>query len=150
MGIEHDMSLKESVPITLLGKDYELQFDPLDVDACETEMMIGYVHFFRTEGNTPVYLSLRLCRSFLHHGLRTIDKRGNSEYVFPQTQSGAAEAAFMIKQAMQQDSRTLITIWEKSRDAYSTGWFAPAGTEKKEKDPGEAESKNLPGTGSST
>lgn len=137
-----------SIPINLAGTDYELQFEAPDVEACENEMMIGYIFFFRTEGRVPVYLSLRLCKSLIHHGLRTADTRGDLHYVLPQTPTGALQAADLIKKAMQQDRNALLKIWEKAYEAFELDWFPKPteGTPSPEKK--EPASKNSHGTGS--
>lgn len=141
-GVTIRMAPDRSVPITLAGEDYQLRFEQDDVEACETELAIGYIFFFRVEGNIPVYLSLRLCKSLLHHGLKTQNKRGDLEYVFPQTAAGARLAGDLIQRHMQAGA-PLLGIWKTCRDAFELHWFGqPKDGETAE--PAGADTKNLP------
>ena len=111
-----------SVPITF-DKDYELRFDPEDVEACEAEIKMGYVFFFRVENQTPLFLGLTLCKSLIHHGLKVKDSKGDLLYAIPQGPQGAKQAAQLIQQYTQRGD-PLIDIWMKCREAFELGWFA--------------------------
>jgi hypothetical protein len=137
----------DSVPITLNGKDYHLRFEQEDVMACESELRMGYIHFFRVEDNKAVTLSLMLCRTLIHHGLKNKDKKGELEYTFSQNEIGAKEAGELIQEHIRAGG-SLMDIWGGCYDAFVQGWFPKPkpGDEKKEKSE-PSDSKNSPGTG---
>lgn len=140
--------MDRSISITLAGKDYEFQFLPEDVEACETDLQMGYLHFFRVEDKIPIYLSLKFCRSIVHHGLKVKDAKGDLEYAFPQSPIGSKQAADLIKSAMQQDGKSMITVWVKAHDAYLLDWFEKPKEGDKPGPVQENPSKNSHGTGS--
>lgn len=112
-----------SVPITLGRKVYELRFEQDDMIACEDELKMGYIFFFPVEKINDKFiattLSLKLCRTLVHHGLKRKDATGDKFlYVFPQTPNGATQAGDLIQQFIQDDGQ-LIEIWEKCREAFS-------------------------------
>nr|WP_321349807.1 hypothetical protein [uncultured Methanoregula sp.] len=132
-----------SVPITL-GKDYDLRFEQEDMIACEEDLKMGYIFFFPTERINGQFiattLSLKLCRTLIHHGLKIKDSTGDKfQYVFPQTPEGAKQAGDLIQNYLQNDGR-LIEIWEKSHEAFSD-WRGKPKEGKKAVDP-EPTSKN--------
>jgi hypothetical protein len=137
----------DSVPITLNGKDYQLRFEQEDVMVCEAELRMGYIHFFRVEDNKAITLSLMLCRTLIHHGLKTKDKKGDLEYAFPQNEIGAKEAGELIQEHVRSGG-ALMDVWVGCYDSFVQGWFPKPkpGTEKKEKSK-PSDSKNSPGTG---
>lgn len=129
----------ETTSITLSGMEYHLRFEQDDVIACENELRMGYTNFFRVEDHRPISLSLILCRTLIHHGLKTKTKRGELEYVFVQTSAGASGAGSLIQEHLLTGG-SLIEIWEKCFDAFVQGWFGKPKTDKTKKD--EEPSKN--------
>jgi hypothetical protein len=123
----------ETTLITFSGMEYHLRFEQDDVIACENELRMGYTNFFRVEDHRPITLSLILCRTLIHHGLRTQTKRGELEYVFVQTPVGASEAGLLIQEHLLTGG-SLIEIWETCFDAFVQGWFGKPKTEKSDED----------------
>ena len=113
-----------SVKLTL-DREYELRFEQDDVIACEDEMKIGYIFFFRTEKMggyfIPVALSFKLLRSLIHRGLKLRDNRGDFVYALPQSSDGAKIAGNLIQKFKQRGGQD-IEIWEKCKLAFSD-WF---------------------------
>lgn len=138
--------MTNSVPISLNGKDYNLRFEQDDVIACESELKMGYIFFFKVTDSLPITLSFLLCRTLLHHGLKIQNKKGELEYTFLQTPSGAIEAGDAVQEYMQ-GGGSLLEVWLKCRDAFELGWFAKPkpGDELRAEDPDPT--KNSHGTG---
>jgi hypothetical protein len=137
-----------SVKVTL-DKEYELRFEQDDVIACEDEMKMGYVFFFRVERLNgilvPTVLSLRLLRTLVHHGLKLRDNRGDFIYALPQSAEGQKMAGDLIQQFKQAGGHD-IDLWEKCRLAFAD-WFAtPKEGEVPRQEP-MSEAKNAPGAG---
>lgn len=140
-----------SVKVTL-DKEYDLRFEQDDVIACEDELKIGYVHFFKTteieEGRyIPTYLSLKLLRSLVHHGLKEKDNRGEFVYVLPQSSEGAKQAGNLIQQFKQKGGSDL-DLWLKCRDAFADWFAAPDKSTAPKPAPAEGDIKNSPAGGS--
>ena len=114
-----------SVPLHL-DRDYDLRFEQDDMIACEEELRMGYVHFFRVErvedNFIPTTLSLKLLRTLIHHGLRNKTDTGGFVYALPQTPEGAQQAGNLI-QIYKQNGGSDIDLWLKCREAFSD-WFA--------------------------
>lgn len=137
-----------SVPIHLV-EDYEIEFEQDDVIACEDELKMGYIFFFRVEKvdgkSIPVMLSLKLLRPLIHHGLKTRNAKGEFEYVFPQTPAGAQQAGELIRK-FKQNGGSDIVIWEKCYEALKDWFGEPDPNEHTNPDSG-ADTKNLPPAG---
>ena len=132
-----------------LDKSYELRFEQPDVVACEDDMNMGYLFFFRVEKMgtryVPVVLSLKLLRSLIHRGLRTRDMQNNLVYALPQNEEGKLAAGTLIQQFKQNVGQD-IEIWELCRQAFAD-WFAPAKPGEKPAIPEGDAAKNSPGAG---
>lgn len=116
------MATIRSVPLHISGKDYELRFEQPDVIAIEEELKIGYIFLFEVrDDKTVTFLSFRLVRSLIHRGLRVRNAKGEFEYAFSQGATGANDAGDLIEKYLEDGGR-LVTLWEKSYEAFGN-WF---------------------------
>jgi hypothetical protein len=109
--------------------------------ACEADLMMGYIFFFRVDAGVPVSLSFTLFRSLIHRGLKVRNDQGNLIPAFPQTPQGAAMAGELIIEYIQSGG-AYVDLWNKCQEAFSDWFKKPDDNAEKKTPETEPTSKN--------